>query len=155
MSKLVEVTPEQVRKIVQYLGGTKDLSGDVEWCYSLVQGGIELTEAMDTVAKGQENKLAKVKPGSLAGFLLANKSNANVVTKTGQTERKPYNRKESPNAVDMICHCGVEYKTSESELAKGLGYNCSHRCAARRQANEDIPRGKRKPRKERIYEPEY
>jgi hypothetical protein len=97
----------------------------------------------------------KVKPGSLAGFLLANKSNANVVTKAGQKERKPYNRKESPNAVDMICHCGVEYKTSESELAKGLGYNCSHRCAARRQANKDIPRGKRKPRKERIYEPEY
>ena len=97
----------------------------------------------------------KVKPGSLVGFLLANKSNANVVTKTGQTERKPYNRKESPNAVDMICHCGVEYKTSESELAKGYGYNCSHRCAARRQANKDIPRGKRKPRKEKIYGPGY
>lgn len=54
MSNLVEVTPEQVRKIVRYLGGTKDLAADVEWCYSLVQGGIELTEALDTVAKEQE-----------------------------------------------------------------------------------------------------
>ena len=53
MSKLVEVTPEQVRKIVRYLGGTKDLAGDVEWCYSLVQGGIELTEALDTVQRSK------------------------------------------------------------------------------------------------------
>lgn len=54
MNKLVEVTPEQVKKMVRYLGGTKDLAGDVEWCYSLVQSGIDLLEAMDTVAKEQE-----------------------------------------------------------------------------------------------------
>lgn len=54
MSDLIEVTPEQVKKMVRYLGGTKDLAGDVEWCYSLVRGGIDLVEAMDTVAKEQE-----------------------------------------------------------------------------------------------------
>ena len=54
MSKLVEVTPEQVRKMVRELGGTKDLAGEVKWCYSLVQGGIDLVEAMVTVQKEQE-----------------------------------------------------------------------------------------------------
>lgn len=58
MSNLVEVTPEQVRKIVRYLGGTKDLACDVEYCYALVRGGTELTEAMDTVAKEQEDDRA-------------------------------------------------------------------------------------------------
>ena len=85
---------------------------------------------------------SKVKPGSLAGFLLANKSNANVVTKTGQTERKPYNRKESPNAVDMICHCGALYSTTENELRRGWGLSCSRKCAARRTKG-DLKPGKR------------
>lgn len=54
MKKLVEVKPEQIKEMVRQLGGTKDLAGDVEWCYSLVQGGIDLVEAMGTVAKEQE-----------------------------------------------------------------------------------------------------
>lgn len=58
MGKLVEVTPEQVRKIVRQLGGTKDLAGDVEYCYALVRGGIGLNEAIATVKEEQEDDRA-------------------------------------------------------------------------------------------------
>lgn len=56
MSNLVEVKPEQIKEMVRQLGGTKDLAGDVEYCYALVRGGIELNEAIATVKEEQEDE---------------------------------------------------------------------------------------------------
>lgn len=56
MSDLVEVTPEQVRKIVRGLGQSNSFAGYVEWCYSLVQGGIKIEEAIRAVNKEQEDE---------------------------------------------------------------------------------------------------
>lgn len=58
MSKLVEVTPEQVRRIVRGLGQSNSFAGYVEWCYSLVQGGIEIEDAIRTINKEQEDDRA-------------------------------------------------------------------------------------------------
>lgn len=55
MKKLVEVKPEQIKEMVRQLGGTKDLAGDVEYCYALVRGGVELKEAIATVKAEEED----------------------------------------------------------------------------------------------------
>ena len=55
MKKLVEVKPGQIKEMVRQLGGTKDLAGDVEYCYALVRGGVELKEAIATVKAEEED----------------------------------------------------------------------------------------------------
>ena len=45
--------------------------------------------------------------------------------------------------VDMICHCGTEYKAREADLARGWGRSCSKACAATRR-EFGRPAGKRK-----------
>ena len=72
----------------------------------------------------------------------------NVVTtkaRLAQEQAKPrnvYSKRSSKLEVDMICHCGALYSTTENELRRGWGLSCSLKCAARRTKG-DLKPGKR------------
>lgn len=67
-----------------------------------------------------------------------------VTSQAGNLVKKMVVHRVSRGAkVDMICHCGTEYKAREADLARGWGLSCSKACAAiRREFGR--PAGKRK-----------
>lgn len=76
----------------------------------------------------------------------------NVATTKARLAEEPtkptrvYEKRSAIVEVDMICHCGAQYYTTENELRRGRGLSCSRKCARRRTV-DGLPPGKRKEKR--------
>ncbi len=132
-NKPAELTPEIVRKLCRRLGGTKDLAGDLEEACQRVLNGDSYA---DVLVKMQADK-------SFAQWCLGNVATTKARLAQEQTKpRNVYSKRSSTLEVDMICHCGALYSTTENELRRGWGLSCSRKCATRRTKG-DLKPGKR------------
>lgn len=60
-------------------------------------------------------------------------------SKTNKNHKQAVKIKPRGKVVEMVCHCGAEYKARAADIDRGWGMSCSKRCAAIRRKYKKPP----------------